>query len=108
VKSLLLNALAAKPRCNPGPRRLLGEGNSGSIDRIRAAAWRHIGPPFVLDWIDGLKLNVTTRDETYEAIFRTGEFEPNEFHWLDGVLKPGMTFVDIGCQRWSVFAVCLA
>jgi FkbM family methyltransferase len=39
-------------------------------------------------------------------MFVGGSFEPNEFAWLDTILRPGMTFVDVGANDglYALFA----
>lgn len=62
--------------------------------------------PFALAWLSGVKVHVSSADETLRDLFFKGQFEPCEFHYLDQVLKPGMTFVDVGANLglYSLFA----
>jgi FkbM family methyltransferase len=52
----------------------------------------------VVPWRRGLKLHLFPHNETCELVYLTGRYEPNETHWLESVLRPGMTFVDIGAN----------
>jgi len=109
AKSLLMNALSSKPVLRPGPRRGLGAlpvDQSRFVTRLRHAAWDRMPKPFLLNWVKDIHLYVTSGDESLLAVFLTGEVDPNEFCFLDGVLKPGMTFVDVGANLglYSLFA----
>ncbi len=60
--------------------------------------WRCSRRPFTVPWLDGLRLTLYPGNETSGSIFITGLYEPNEFCLLSRILKPGMTFVDVGAN----------
>ena len=62
--------------------------------------------PVDVDWLDDLHLTLYPGNEICRSIFVTGRYEPNEFSWLSRVLKPGMTFVDVGANLglYTLFA----
>jgi FkbM family methyltransferase len=51
-----------------------------------------------LPWLDDLRVTLYPGNETSRSIFVTGLYEPNEFFLLSKILKPGMTFVDVGAN----------
>src|SRR5215475_5734891 len=91
--------LAAKPVLQPYPGWVLGAGQSASLQtRSRRTIWRLLQNPFVVPWLDELRLTLYPGNETSRSIFVTGLYEPNEFFLLSQILKPGMTFVDVGAN----------
>jgi len=68
--------------------------------------WELLKAPCVIEWFDGLRIYVYPGNETSRALFLTGVYEPNELYWLDKVLEPGKTFIDIGANMgvYSLFA----
>jgi len=68
--------------------------------------WELLKTPCVIKWLDGLHIYAYPDNETSRAVFLTGLYEPNEFYWLDKVLEPGETFIDIGANMglYSLFA----
>jgi FkbM family methyltransferase len=98
--------LAAPARLEPFPQWTLGAGEKGFGPKLRRSLWRRLREPMVVPWIENLRLNIEPNSETSRSLFITGRYEPNEFCVLDRVLKPGMTFVDVGANvgLYSVFA----
>jgi FkbM family methyltransferase len=91
--------LAAEPGLAPYPGWVLGSGQSASAAaRIRKILWRSFRNPFVVPWLDDLRLTLYPGNETSRSVFVTGRYEPNEFCLLSKILKPGMTFVDVGAN----------
>lgn len=91
--------LAAKPMLRPYPGWLLGSGRSANAAaRLRKMVWGCYRRPFTVPWLDGLHLTLYPGNETSGSIFITGLYEPNEFCLLSKILKPGMTFVDVGAN----------
>jgi FkbM family methyltransferase len=91
--------LAAKPMLRPCPGWVLGSGRSANAAaRLRKLVWGCYRRPFTVPWHDGLQLTLFPGNETSESIFVTGLYEPNEFCLLSRILKPGMTFVDMGAN----------
>jgi FkbM family methyltransferase len=77
----------------------------------RGALWefaleRDLAVPLTVPWHGGTRVEVTLGNDMSLCLYVAGSFEPNEFAFLDGVLKPGMTFVDIGANEglFSLFA----
>jgi FkbM family methyltransferase len=99
--------LAAKPVLAPYPGWVLGSGQSASpAARFRKTLWRCFRKPFNVSWLDDLQLTLCPGNETSRSIFVTGGYEPNEFCLLAKVLRPGMTFVDVGANMglYTLFA----
>ena len=91
--------LAADPVLAPFPGWFLGAGQAADIrTRLRKSVWRLLRSPIAVDWLDGLRLTLYPGNEICRSIFVTGRYEPNEFSGLSRVLKPGMTFVDVGAN----------
>ena len=67
---------------------------------------RGLHSPLVMDWYDGLRVNVYLGNDMSKQMFIGGCYEPNEFAFLNTVLAPGMTVVDAGANAglYSLFA----
>jgi FkbM family methyltransferase len=81
---------------------------------IRMLLWRAFSSkssnaPFILRWHNGIKIHAYPRVELCRSLFVTGYYEPNEFAYLSGILKPGMIFIDAGAYLglYSLFASTL-
>lgn len=77
----------------------------------RAALWeftleRGLVVPLAVPWHAGSSLEVTLGNDNSLCLYVAGSFEPNEFAFLDDVVKDGMTFVDVGANEglYTVFA----
>ncbi len=57
-------------------------------------------------WLGGTLVDVTLGNDNSLCLYVCGSFEPNEFAFLDRVLKPGMVFVDVGANDgyYTLFA----
>jgi len=62
--------------------------------------------PMTLPWYDGTTVEVTLGNDNSLCLYVCGSFEPNEFALLDRVLRPGMTFIDVGANDgyYTLFA----
>jgi FkbM family methyltransferase len=71
-----------------------------------AAKKRDPGMLLLLAWYDGTIVEVTLGNDNSLCLYVCGSFEPNEFSFLDGFLKPGMVFVDVGANDgyYTLFA----
>ena len=69
-------------------RRAVGRGRASS----------NIVIPLTVPWHDRTIVNVTLGNDNSLCLYVCGSFEPNEFAFLDQVLKPGMVFVDVGAN----------
>ncbi len=99
--------IAAKPVLEPYPGWVLGAGErNGIASRARRRFWRWVPDGLEIEWLDGLRLRLPAGSETGRAIFVTGRYEPNEFSVLQKILRPGMTFVDVGANigLYTLFA----
>ncbi len=79
--------------------------------RIRRKIWevfneRGLEIPLLFDWYEGLRLNLFLGNDLSRQLFIAGCSEPNEFAFLNGILTPGMVFVDAGANDglYSLFA----
>jgi FkbM family methyltransferase len=77
----------------------------------RGALWEAAGRsrtpvPLTLRWYHGTMVDVLLGNDNSLCLYVCGSFEPNEFAFLDGVLKPGMVFVDVGANDgyYTLFA----
>jgi FkbM family methyltransferase len=77
----------------------------------RGALWRcalehQLAIPLVVPWLAGTRVGVTLGDDSSLCLYVSGSFEPNEFAFLDRVLRPGMTVVDVGANEglYTLFA----
>ncbi len=55
--------------------------------------------PLTVRWYDGLKVDVRLGNDHSLCLYVSGTFEPNEFHFLGQILKPGMTMLDVGANE---------
>ncbi|HEX9398072.1 MAG TPA: FkbM family methyltransferase [Burkholderiales bacterium] len=62
--------------------------------------------PIELGWHHGLRLRLPLGADAARCLFVGGRIDPNEFAFLDRVLKPGQVFVDAGANDglYSLFA----
>lgn len=79
--------------------------------QLRRAVWRSCAErklqrPIVFPWYHGLRLNVYLGNDMSRPTFIGGCIEPNEFAFMDSILQPGMTMLDVGANDgfFSVFA----
>lgn len=85
--------------------------NPDPLFQERRSIWEHFrkgGRQVALEvpWYDGLRVRFYLSNDTTKQAFIAGCFEPNEFAFLDGLLKPGMTFIDAGGNEglYTLFA----
>lgn len=71
-----------------------------------AASKSDVVVPLILPWYGGTTVDVTLGNDNSLCLYVCGSFEPNEFAFLDEVLKPGMVFVDAGANDgyYTLFA----
>ena len=71
-----------------------------------AAAEYKLRVPLTLPWYNGTVVDVTLGNDNSLCLYVCGSFEPNEFAFLDHVLHPGMTFIDVGANDgyYTLFA----
>lgn len=75
-------------------------------DRIRKQFLDSTDGPFIMNWLDGIKVYIYPDDETSRVLYLTRVFEPTEFLLLSKILRPGMVFIDAGANigLYSLFA----
>lgn len=83
----------------------------GRLVRFRRDLWEYyrqqaIDRPVTLRWYDGLRVRSFLGNDMSLCLYVGGSFEPNEFVFLDSVLRAGMTFLDGGANDgiYSLFA----
>ena len=76
----------------------------------RGALWEaargRLSVPLTLNWYHGTTVDVLLGNDNSLCLYVCGSFEPNEFAFLDRVLKPGMVFADVGANDgyYTLFA----
>ena len=76
----------------------------------RGALWEaargRLSVPLTLKWYHGTTVEVLLGNDNSLCLYVCGSFEPNEFAFLDKVLKPGMVFLDVGANDgyYTLFA----
>ena len=62
--------------------------------------------PLTVRWYRGTTVDVTLGNDNSLCLYVCGSFEPNEFAFLDQVLRPGMVFFDVGANDgyYTLFA----
>jgi len=112
IYATLLAPSVPRPRPKPG-WRFAGEYYEQRLWMAcrRGALWeaaKKLDPamPLLMPWYDGMIVDVALGNDNSLGLYVCGSFEPNEFSFLDGFLKPGMVFVDVGANDgyFSLFA----
>lgn len=77
----------------------------------RGALWetareKNLGVPLIVHWHGGTRVDITLGNDNSLCLYVCGSFEPNEFAFVSRVLKPGMTFLDVGANDgyYTLFA----
>jgi len=70
----------------------------------RGVLWDHavdrrLTVPLTVRWYDDLEVDVLLGNDHSLCLYVSGTFEPNEFHFLGQILKPGMTVLDVGANE---------
>ena len=62
--------------------------------------------PLTVRWHGGTTVDVTLGNDNSLCLYVCGSFEPNEFAFVDRMLKPGMVFIDVGANDgyYTLFA----
>lgn len=85
----------------------------GSLSKqLRLSLWKfyevtRIDAPFTIPWYDNLRVTMYLGNDMSLCAYVAGSsYEPNEFMFLSGVLKPGMIFIDVGANDglYTLFA----
>ena len=98
--------LAARAVLHPVPGWVLGSGQLDTPSRyLRRIVWRQFRRPFRVEWLEGLRINLYPGNESSRSIFVSGFYDPNELSLLARILRPGMTFIDVGANMglYSLF-----
>lgn len=61
----------------------------------------------MLEKFGGFSFECSLRDNIAREVFFTGSYEPQETAFVQSVLRPGMSFVDVG-SNWGFFALMAA
>jgi FkbM family methyltransferase len=79
--------------------------------QLRRWLWQHFNDrqqdaPVIVPWHGGTRLRLFLGNDISGQIYIAGCMEPNEFAFLDRILQPGMTFLDVGANDgiYAVFA----
>lgn len=78
------------------------ERNWGALRRgvlLQHALEHRLEVPLTVRWYDGLEVDVRLGNDHSLCLYVSGTFEPNEFHFLGQILKPGMTVLDVGANE---------
>ncbi|MFZ5781041.1 MAG: FkbM family methyltransferase [Pseudomonadota bacterium] len=71
-----------------------------------AAREKDLAVPITVRWHSGTTVDLTLGNDNSLCLYVCGSFEPNEFAFLDRVLRPGMVFIDVGANDgyYTLFA----
>jgi FkbM family methyltransferase len=71
-----------------------------------AAREKELAVPLTVRWHGGTMVDLTLGNDNSLCLYVCGSFEPNEFAFLDRVLRSGMVFVDVGANDgyYTLFA----
>lgn len=71
-----------------------------------AAREKELAVPLTVRWHGGTTVDLTLGNDNSLCLYVCGSFEPNEFAFLDRVLRAGMVFVDVGANDgyYTLFA----
>ena len=71
----------------------------GFRQAIWRACWeRKLDKPIRFPWYHGLSINLYLGNDMSRPTFIGGCFEPNEFVFMESLLKPGMVMIDVGAN----------
>lgn len=74
---------------------------------VRLKLWNALrGQTVRVKWLDGIKLDLRMGTDTARLVFVAGEIDPNEFFFLAGFLKPGMSVIDVGANEGLFTLFC--
>ena len=97
----------------PGWYFSIGETNANATVQLRQTIWntchqRRLQQPIVFPWYGRSKINLYLGNDISRAVYIGGCIEPNEFAFLNSILKPGKVMLDVGANDglFSVFAAC--
>ena len=96
--------MAPEPRLEPVPGWRFGEPQQPSVrEKVRLGifhALRRAGVRLTVQarWHFGTVVDVTVPSDFGRCLWVAGCFEPNETAFLASVLRPGMTFIDVGAN----------
>jgi hypothetical protein len=95
----------------PGWQRNVGLHNPEFSYRLRRWLWQYFrdvrpGDSIVIPWHENTRLRLFFGSEFGAPVYIAGCWEPNQFAFLDRILRPGMTFLDVGANEgiFTVFA----
>lgn len=63
--------------------------------------------PLVVPWLERTRIETMLGTDTSLCVYVAGSFEPNEFAFLGRIIRPGMTFIDVGANE-GLFALYAA
>jgi len=71
-----------------------------------AAREKDLAVPITVRWHSGTTVDLTLGNDNSLCLYVCGSFEPNEFAFLDRILRPGMVFIDVGANDgyYTLFA----
>ncbi len=78
-------------------------------ERLRQRWFDALPQPMVMQWLNGLKLQLLPRNELLRAVYISGLYEPNSLMVLSDLLSAGDVFIDVGANigLFSLFAAPL-
>jgi FkbM family methyltransferase len=95
----------------PGWKFGEGEFEGDDDHQLRLDLWKYfhakrLVAPFAIPWYDGLRVTIYLGNDMSFCLYVAGTYEPNEFMYLGQVLRPGMTFIDVGANDglYTLFA----
>ncbi len=99
-------AKRASLKLYPNWRLGVAETEKSWVLRLRKKIFETIKEPFVIRWLNELRIYIYPEEEISRSLFLTGYYEPNEFFLLNRILKPGMVFIDVGANigLYTLFA----
>ena len=71
----------------------------------RAKSFADLTAPAVVQWSDGLSLNILPGDQLSRAVYLSDTYEPNTLVALKALLRPGDTFLDAGANAGIISLV---
>ncbi len=78
--------------------RYYGITPNSMIEKIRLWEYKGLTEPKVMPWIEGLQITIYPGNEIHEALYLSGQYEPNTMVVLQKLLSPGDIFFDVGAN----------
>jgi FkbM family methyltransferase len=86
------------PAARAGWSRYYGPGGATMVEQVRSRQFEALDRPVVVEWRDGLRLELRPGEQLSRALYISGTYEPNTLRILQCLLAPNDVFLDVGAN----------